>query len=99
MRRQKPMTLEELMNDLQGIKNYQEDPDHISLEKLLNEGFMSKYSNHQSFDEFLVKGNFQVRTEEDVNNIPDEFFDRHVMRETKFSDWKTMLETAKSEYK
>lgn len=98
MRRQKPMTLEELMTDLQGQKNYQEDPNHISLEKLFNEAFMSKHSNCKSFDEFLVKGNFQVRTEEDINNIPDEFFDRHVNRETEFADWKSMLEKANKEY-
>lgn len=76
------MTLEELMNDLQGQKTHQEDPNHISLENLLNETFMSKYSSYKSFDEFLIKGNFQVKTEEDINNIPDEFFDRHVNRET-----------------
>lgn len=98
MRRQKPMTMEELMNELQGQKTYQEDPNHISFEKLFNEAFMSKYSNYKSFDEFLTKGNFQVKTEEDVADIPDELFDRHVVRETKFADWKSMLETANREY-
>ncbi|SIQ95188.1 hypothetical protein SAMN05421578_105193 [Paenibacillus macquariensis] len=99
MRRQKPMTLEELMSDLQGQKTFQEDPNHISLENLFNNAFMSKHSSHKSFEDFLIKGNFQVRTEEDVNNIPDELFDRHVVRETKFADWKSMLETANVEYK
>lgn len=98
MRRQKALTMEELMNELQGLKTIQEDPNEISLEKLFNDGFMSKHSNWNSFDEFLIKGNFQVKTEEDVNNIPDELFDRHVARETEFPDWKTMLETANKEY-
>lgn len=98
MRRQKPMTMEELMNELQGQKTNQEDPNQISFEKLFNEAFMSKYSSCNSFDEFLINGNFQVKTEEDVNNIPDELFDRHVVRKTKFSDWKSMLETANKEY-
>ncbi len=98
MRRQKPMTMEELMNELQGQKMNQEDPNHISFEKLFNEAFMSKYSNCKSFDEFLIKGNFQVKSEEDVDDIPDELFDRHVVRETKFADWKSMLETANKEY-
>ncbi|HEY2493338.1 MAG TPA: hypothetical protein VGI33_10550 [Paenibacillus sp.] len=92
------MTLEELMNDLQGQKTNQEDPNHISLEKLFNEAFMSKHSSYKSFDEFLIKGNFQVKTEEDVNNIPDELFDRHIDRETEFANWKSMLETANMEY-
>ncbi|MDH6371920.1 hypothetical protein M2444_003719 [Paenibacillus sp. PastF-3] len=98
MRRQKPMTMEELMNELQGQKMNQEDPNEISFEKLFNEEFMKKYSNWMSFDEFLIKGNFQVKTEEDVADIPDELFDRHVARETKFADWKSMLETANKEY-
>ncbi|MGF7046542.1 hypothetical protein J2T13_001040 [Paenibacillus sp. DS2015] len=98
MRRQKPMTMEELMNDLQGQKTIQADPNHISLENLFNEAFMSKYSSYKNFDEFLIKGNFQVKTEEDVNNIPDELFDRHVNRETKFANWESMLETANKEY-
>ncbi len=98
MRRQKPMTMEELMNELQGQKTNQEDPNQVSLEKLFNEDFMSKYSSCKSFNEFLIKGNFQVKTEEDVDNIPDELFDRHVVRETEFADWKSMLETANREY-
>jgi hypothetical protein len=92
------MTMEELMNELQGQKMNQEDPNEISFEKLFNEEFMSKYSNCKSFDEFVIKGNFQVKTEEDVADIPDELFDRHVARETKFADWKSMLETANKEY-
>ncbi|WP_429369440.1 hypothetical protein [Paenibacillus sp. DS2015] len=92
------MTMEELMNDLQGQKTIQADPNHISLENLFNEAFMSKYSSYKNFDEFLIKGNFQVKTEEDVNNIPDELFDRHVNRETKFANWESMLETANKEY-
>jgi hypothetical protein len=92
------MTMEELMNDLQGQKTYQEDPNHISLDALFNKAFMSKHSSYKSFDEFLIKGNFQVKTEEDINNIPDELFDRHVARETEFADWKSMLETANKEY-
>ncbi|OAB33035.1 hypothetical protein [Paenibacillus glacialis] len=92
------MSLEDLMIDLQGQKTNQEDPNQISLEDLFNETFMSKYSSYKSFEEFLIKGNFQVNSEEDINNLPDEFFDRHVNRETKFADWKSMLETANKEY-
>jgi elongation factor P--beta-lysine ligase len=98
LRKQKPMSFEDLLKDLQGQKAAQEDPNQVSLEELFNEAFMRKHSNSKSFAEFLEKGNFQVETEEDVNNIPDELFDRHIERETDFNSWKSMLDTANAEY-
>jgi len=98
LRKHKPMSFDELLKDLQGQKTVQEDPDHISFEKLFNESFMSKHSSFKSFEEFAEKGNFQVKTQGDVDNIPDELFDRHVARETDFADWKSMLDTATKEY-
>ncbi|CAI8897657.1 hypothetical protein B5G50_08130 [Brevibacillus brevis] len=88
------MSFDELLKDLQGQRTIQEDPTHISLEKLFNEAFMSKHSSFKSFGEFVQKGNFQIKTQEDITNIPDELFNRHVARETDFADWKSMLETA-----
>jgi hypothetical protein len=92
------MSFDELLNDLQGQRTIQEDPNHISLDDLFNQSFMSKHSNFKSFGEFLEKGNFQVKTQEDINNIHDELFDRHVVRETRFANWKSMLDTATMEY-
>jgi hypothetical protein len=92
------MSFDELLTELQGQKTIEEDPTHISLDKLFNESFMSKHSSFKSFGEFLEKGNFQVETKEDINNIPDELFDRHVARDTDFADWKSMLDTATMEY-
>lgn len=98
MRKQKPMSFDELLKELQGQKTIQEDPNHISLDELLNESFMSKHSSFKSFGELLEKGNFQVNTHEDIANIPDELFDRHIARETDFPNWKSMLDTATMEY-
>ncbi|MCQ6558806.1 hypothetical protein [Paenibacillus mendelii] len=92
------MSFDELLKDLQGQKAFQEDPEHVSLEKLFNESFMSKHSSFNGFGAFLEKGNFQVNTHEDIHNIPDELFDRHVQRETDFADWKSMLAAATKEY-
>ncbi|WP_240421249.1 hypothetical protein [Paenibacillus periandrae] len=92
------MSFDDLLKDLQGQKTIQEDPNYVSLDKLFNESFMSKHSSFKSFDEFLEKGNFQVKTHEDINNIHDELFDRHVVRETDFASWKSMLDTANVEY-
>ncbi|MFC5530958.1 hypothetical protein [Cohnella yongneupensis] len=92
------MSFDDLLLELQGQKTYVKDPNHIALDELFNESFMSKHTNFTSFAAFLQKGNFQVNVQEDVANIPDELFDRHVARETKFPEWKTMLEQANKEY-
>jgi hypothetical protein len=94
---QKPMSFDDLLKDLQGQKAVQEDS-AVSLDQLFNESFMTKYSRLASFEEFLEKGNFQVKALEDVQNIPDELFDRHVERETQFANWKSMLDKATTEY-
>lgn len=91
------MPFDELLKELQGQKTVQEDPNHIPLAKLFNDSFMSKYSNMGSFAEFLEHGKFEVETHEDVRNIPDELFDRHIARNTKFTDWKSMLKKATEE--
>lgn len=98
MRHQKPMSMDDLLKELQDQKTTNEDPNHISLTELFNESFMRKHSSFRSFEDFLEKGNFQVKTLEDINNIHDELFDRHVVRETDFSDWESMLDTATKDY-
>lgn len=90
--------MEELLKDLQGQRTFQEDPNHVSLDKLFNEAFMSKYTNFDSFLAFLEKGNFQVYSHEDIKNLHEELWERHVARETRFADWKSMLDTANAEY-
>jgi hypothetical protein len=98
LRKQKPMSFDELLKDLQGQKTIQDDPNQISIDALFNESFMSKHSSFKSFEEFVENGNFQVKSIEDVGNIHEELFDRHVERKTDFPNWKTMLETANAEY-
>ncbi|MGG4146784.1 hypothetical protein ABEW34_27105 [Paenibacillus algorifonticola] len=93
------MSFDDLLKELQGQKTNQEDPNEVSLHELFNDSFMSKHSSSSSFGQFLEKGNFQAETHEEIDNIPDELFDRHVARETEFADWKTMLDTATKTYK
>lgn len=94
----KPMAFDELLKELQGLKTVQADPEGVPLAQLFDDTFMKKHSQSNSFAEFLTKGNFQVQTREDVRNIPDELFDRHVARETEFANWDVMLAAATKEY-
>jgi hypothetical protein len=92
------MSFEDLLKELQGQKTIQEDPNHVPLDVLFNESFMSKHSSFKSFAEFIEKGNFQVKVQEDIQNIPDELFDRHVGRETGFTNWQAMLDSATKDH-
>ncbi|MBH5319889.1 hypothetical protein I6N90_18990 [Paenibacillus sp. GSMTC-2017] len=92
------MSFEDLLKELQEQKANKDDSAEATLERVFNDSFMSKNSVCKSFQEFLEKGNFQAWTHEDINLIPEELWNRHVARETNFADWKSMLETANSEF-
>ena len=98
MRKQKPMSFDDLLKELQGQKTNEEDPAFVPLKELFNPTFMSKHSGFNSFEEFLEKGNFQAETREEINNFHDELFNRHVARETDFTDWESMLAAAIQEH-
>jgi hypothetical protein len=95
LRRKAPMSFDDLLKELQDQRANPEE--QASLGKLFNEAFMSQYSNCKTIQEFLEKGNFQAWSTEDMSLIPEELLNRHVARETKFADWPSMLEKAKSE--
>jgi hypothetical protein len=97
-RRNKPISFDDLLKELQGEKTSEESPGQIPLETLFNEAFMSEYSSFKSFEEFMAKGSFEAKTHEDIKNIPEELLERHVARETRFKDWESMLEKATAEY-
>lgn len=98
MKKQKPMSFDDLLKDLQGQRTVQEDPHYVPLDKLFNATFLSKHSSIHSFGELMEKGNFQATTREEINNILEELLDRHIARETDFTDWHSMLDAATKEY-
>ncbi len=98
MRKHKPMSFDELLKDLQGQNKAEGDHNFVELDLLFTDSFMAKHSSSKNFAAFLEKGNFQVKTYEDVRNIPDELFDRYIDRETDYSNWESMLEAANREY-
>lgn len=98
LKRNKPISFDELLLELQGKKTIEDEPSQVPLEKLFTEAFMSKCSSFKSFDEFLEKGNFTAKSHEEINNIHGELFDRHIVRETTYDSWKSMLDHANREY-
>jgi hypothetical protein len=96
--KQKPMSFDDLLKDLQGQKAVQEDPNYVSLDELFNKSFLNKYSKYDDIRVLMEKGNFQVETQKDIDNIPEELLDVFVARETDFPSWKSMLDAASREY-
>jgi len=66
----------------------------VSFTTLFNESFMKKYTNFSSFDELLSAGGYVVNSEEDFKAIPDDEFDNHVSKTTKFASWSDMSNEA-----
>ncbi|HZG86229.1 hypothetical protein [Paenibacillus sp.] len=97
MKRNKPMSFDDLLLELKGQKANQNNPENVGIHDLFNKRFMERYSKSETFAEFLEKGNFQAETLEDIANIHEELWDRYVARETTFSNWQAMLQAAKAE--
>lgn len=97
MRRNKPISFDDLLKELQDQKGIPADAEQASLETLFNDSFMSQHSSCKSFQEFLERGNFQAWNREDLALIPEELLNRHVARETEFADWQSMLNAANAE--
>ncbi|WNQ12304.1 hypothetical protein MJA45_04450 [Paenibacillus aurantius] len=92
------MSFDELLTELQGKKTVQDDPDQVSLEQLFPDSFMEKHTRFPSFGEFMEAGSFPVKTHEDIRNLHRELLDRHVARQTDFTDWTAMLDRANREF-
>jgi hypothetical protein len=73
-------------------------PESVSFNILFHEGFMSKYTNFSSIDEFFEQSPFKVETEEDFEALDQTEFDKYVAEHTKFKDWNDMLSTAGQEH-
>lgn len=97
MRRNKPISFDDLLKELQDQKSNQAEADQASLGVLFNDSFMSRHSSCKSIQEFLERGNFQAWNREDLALIPEELLNRHVARETEFADYQSMLNAASAE--
>lgn len=70
----------------------------ISFEVLFNPNFMSKYTSLKSMRELFEAGNYEINSKEDFEAIPEDEFNEHVKKYTKFSSWKEMYTKAGQEY-
>ncbi len=85
--------LEKMQNDINELNGKS-----VPLSEMMDEKFMLKYSDFDSWNKFLENSPFKVETKEDFEAIDDEEWDNYVVNNTKFSNWKNMLNTAGKEY-
>lgn len=73
-------------------------PVQVSFEDLFNTSFMRKYTKYRSFEKFLLGGGFHIEIQQDFEDLPEENMDAHVVKNTRFSSWKEMLDVATDTY-
>jgi len=70
----------------------------VPLTDLFTASFMRKYTQFDSFEDFLSSGGFEVNSQEDFEAIPDEVMNAHVAKTTHFQTWEDMLNKAAEVY-
>ena len=69
----------------------------VAMKTLFNPGFMRRNTKYSSFDEMVGQSPFQVQTVEDFKAIPDKEWDAFISKNTRFSGWRQMLQSASAE--
>ena len=86
--------LEELEENVKKLGEKQS----VSFNELFPPSFMAKSTNSSSIEELLQKGNFDIKTQEDFEKIPDYEMDSFIKIHTRFSAWSDMLTQAFEEW-
>jgi hypothetical protein len=93
--------LKEFQNKLDNLKRKAEAVDgthQVPFNELFNDSFMRAYTSFNSFDALIGAGGFKVETEDDFKAIPDQLWDEHIAKTTRFANWQEMLNAAGSEW-
>ncbi|MEI2395573.1 hypothetical protein V8V88_09940 [Paenibacillus phytohabitans] len=90
--------LERNLNNLQNKVQQLEETETVAFTDLFITSFMREYTDYSSFEELLEAGGFEVNSQEDFQNIPDDVFDKHIAEHTKFDNWGEMLQQGTNEY-
>lgn len=59
---------------------------------------MRHHTNFESIEALIEAGGFKVETMEDFKTIPDQEWDEHISKTTKFANWQEMREEAGAEW-
>lgn len=65
---------------------------------LFTSDFIQNYTDFDTFEGFLENSEWEVETQEDFEDIPEDKFDEYVDQHTGFDSWETMLSVSGREY-
>lgn len=74
------------------------EPQLVDFDVVFDTSFMRKFTRYKSFEKFLSGGNFNITCQQDFEALPEATMDKHVMKNTKFSNWQEMLDFATDKY-
>ena len=88
---------DEAIDRLEDLQRRAEDLDgdnNVPFNELFDNEFMSKYTEYKSINEMIDNSGFQVETDEDFKNIPDDEWDEFINEKTNFDNWQAMTNEA-----
>lgn len=75
-----------------------EGTNNVPFKELFAQGFLRKHTNFSSLDDMFQKSGFNINSQEDFKNIPDEEWDTFISNNSHFKSWKEMLDAAGNEW-
>jgi hypothetical protein len=86
------------LNDLQKKAKALDGKHQVPFSELFNASFMRRYTNFDSIEALIKAGGFKFETMDDFTAIPDQEWDDHIAKTTKFSNWQEMMSEAGAEW-
>ena len=90
--------LERKLNNLKANARKLNGKHEIPLKDLFNTTFMLKNTNHNSIQSFFDHSPFEINSEEDFDEVPEQELDNFVSSNTIFNSWHEMLTEASKEW-
>ncbi len=91
--------IQKKLNNLEEKAKELDGEQEIPLEKLVNNDFINKHTNHDTFEDFIFESELLDEGEEITEElINSDEFNEYVKNNTDFESWKDMLQTASVEY-
>ena len=66
----------------------------VSFGELFPDSFISTHTDFETIEELFEESDYEVESEEDFEQIPDEEWDEFIANNTVFSNWKDMMQKA-----
>jgi hypothetical protein len=68
------------------------------LSEILNDNFIGRNTNFNSYQEFMQSLPIDISEEENLQSIENTLLDTHILEQSKFSTWNKLINTAAEEF-